>query len=70
MIINSEDHKFSALGVNYLNYMILNNPIILNEEQIKEIHNCSYYKKGKIICSFISNPIKEKGLMESINCVH
>ncbi len=67
MIINSEDHKFSALGENYLNYRILNNPIILNEEQIKEIHNCSYYKQGKIICSFISNPIKEKGLMESIN---
>ena len=64
LIINSNSHKKYALGNNFNNYRIINNPItnnipIENKNKIKQT----------IKFLHVSNPIAEKGLLEGINWV-
>ncbi len=66
MIILSSKHKKLCLGKNYNNYIIIRNPIVETDKLRSQLRKKNYYNKKLNIC-FISNPIKDKGLKESID---
>lgn len=66
MIVLSRKHKKFALGKDYNNYLIIRNPIIFPEKVTAK--SKPFLKKNKVLkLCFISNPIKEKGLKETID---
>ena len=64
MIILSETHAGFALGKNFYNYQVINNPLNFNKKDWGKLQKKTYNKLIKI--SFISNPDSSKGLYESI----
>ena len=65
-IINSEIHKIFALGKEFNNYEIINNPIKTKNFPLHKINSKKFSNKEKLTICFISIPSKAKGLNESI----
>ena len=64
MIILSDTHADFALGNNFFNYQVINNPLEFNKEQWNDLPKKTQCDSLKIC--FISNPDSSKGLYESI----